>query len=59
MIVHIGTKIQTLYGQVDAEGNVVKQFPVEATVQRLDQVVAAVQQIEAHKKKLEAELGVP
>lgn len=35
-IIHIQTQIQTILGELDAEGNVVRQIPVSVTLQKLN-----------------------
>jgi hypothetical protein len=57
VIVHLGTKIQSLFGLVDAEENVVKQFPLTADLAKVGPAELAEigAKILAQKKELEAQ----
>lgn len=57
MIVHLGTKVETLFGQLDTDGNLVKQIPLRAELpivspEQLAQIGA---QMVMQRKRLEAE----
>lgn len=36
-IIHVQTQVQTVFGELDEEGNVVKTFPVNFAIQKLEQ----------------------
>lgn len=38
-IIHIGTQIQTIFGLLDDNGNVVKQLPINANLTQLTQEI--------------------
>jgi hypothetical protein len=57
-IIHLGTKVETILGVMDDEGNVLNTIPVQVSVNRLgaEQFLEALGLMEARKDELTVEL---
>lgn len=58
-IIHVQTTVQTVFGQLDEEGNVVATFPVNLQIQKLEPAAFAAAHEHLLKTKAQLTQGAP